>query len=91
MNNHLPARHPLDHLSDNELTRRAEADPDNPPLDDEFLERARTMRLGDLMPRPKQQVTLRLDADVLDWFKSQGKGWQTRINAVLKAFKESAE
>lgn len=33
---------------------------------------------------PKAQVTLRLDADVLDHFKSGGPGWQTRINAVLK-------
>lgn len=29
---------------------------------------------------------IRLDADVLDWFKSQGKGWQTRINAVLRSY-----
>ena len=35
---------------------------------------------------PKQQVTLRLDADVLAWFKAQGKGYQTRINAVLREF-----
>ena len=33
---------------------------------------------------PKEQVTLRLDADVVDHFKSSGPGWQTRINAVLK-------
>lgn len=34
----------------------------------------------------KQQVTLRLDADVLMWFKSRGKGYQTRINRVLREF-----
>ena len=33
----------------------------------------------------KQRVTLRLDADVLSWFKAQGKGYQTRINALLRA------
>jgi uncharacterized protein (DUF4415 family) len=34
----------------------------------------------------KEQVTLRLDADVLKWFRSQGKGYQTQINALLRAF-----
>ena len=33
---------------------------------------------------PKQQVTLRLDADVLALFRSGGKGWQTRLNAALR-------
>lgn len=32
----------------------------------------------------KQQLTLRVDADVIDWFKSQGKGYQTRINELLR-------
>jgi uncharacterized protein (DUF4415 family) len=32
----------------------------------------------------KQQLTLRLDADVVDWFKQQGAGYQTQINAVLR-------
>ncbi len=39
---------------------------------------------------PKQSVSLRLDVDVLKWFKSQGTGYQTRINAVLRAFTEAA-
>ncbi len=34
----------------------------------------------------KQQLTLRLDADVVDWFKRQGEGYQTRINAVLRKY-----
>ncbi len=33
---------------------------------------------------PKKSVTLRLDADVIEAFKSEGKGWQTRINTVLR-------
>ena len=38
----------------------------------------------------KRQLTLRLDAEVLDWFKAEGKGgYQTRINAVLRAFVEA--
>jgi uncharacterized protein (DUF4415 family) len=32
----------------------------------------------------KQQLTLRLDADVVDWFKQQGEGYQSRINAALR-------
>ncbi len=32
----------------------------------------------------KQQLTVRLDSDVLAWLKSQGKGYQTRINAILR-------
>lgn len=38
--------------------------------------------------RRKAQTGLRIDADVLDWFKSTGRGWQTRMNAVLRSFFE---
>lgn len=38
----------------------------------------------------KASVSLRIDADVLEWFKSGGAGYQTRMNAVLRAFKEAA-
>jgi uncharacterized protein (DUF4415 family) len=36
----------------------------------------------------KKQLTVRLDTDVVEWFKSQGKGYQTRMNAVLRQFME---
>jgi uncharacterized protein (DUF4415 family) len=39
---------------------------------------------------PKTSISLRLDQDVLDWFKAQGPGYQTRINAVLRAFRDAA-
>ncbi|MGH6823813.1 MAG: BrnA antitoxin family protein [Methylocella sp.] len=39
-----------------------------------------------VMPTPKKLLSLRLDSDVVDWFKQQGPGYQTRINAVLRAF-----
>ena len=42
-------------------------------------------------PRKKTQIALRLDDDVLAWFKEQGAGYQTRINAILKAYKEAHE
>ncbi|MDN5872217.1 MAG: BrnA antitoxin family protein [Nitrococcus sp.] len=34
----------------------------------------------------KQQVTLRVDSDVLRWFRAQGRGYQSRINALLRAY-----
>ena len=40
---------------------------------------------------PKTLISLRVDADVLAWFKAQGAGYQTRMNAVLRAFKEAAD
>ena len=54
-----------------------------PPLDNAFFEQAK-LRL----PEKKQSVTVRLDADVLEWFRAQGKGYQTRINAVLRLYME---
>ena len=38
----------------------------------------------------KAAISLRLDAEVLDWFKAQGPGYQTRINSILKAYKDAA-
>jgi len=38
----------------------------------------------------KAAISLRLDADVLDWFRAQGTGYQTRINAVLRAYMEAS-
>ena len=43
-------------------------------------------RPGALIPDTKQQVTLRLDRDVLDYFRHTGKRYQTRINSVLRAY-----
>ncbi|MBW4605199.1 MAG: BrnA antitoxin family protein [Calothrix sp. FI2-JRJ7] len=39
----------------------------------------------------KVQVTLRVDSDVLDWFKGRGQGYQTQINALLRAYMEAHE
>jgi len=41
-----------------------------------------------LKPHAKKQLTLRLDGDVLDWFKKRGRGYQTRINLLLRAYME---
>lgn len=54
---------------------------DIPPLNEEDWANAVRGRFY----RPvKQQITARVDADVLDWLKSQGKGYQSRINAILR-------
>jgi uncharacterized protein (DUF4415 family) len=37
-------------------------------------------------PGPKQQLTVRFDVDVIEWFKAQGPGYQTRMNAVLRSY-----
>jgi uncharacterized protein (DUF4415 family) len=57
---------------------------DIPPLGDEFFNEATVA-----WPRVKQQLTIRLDADVLNWLKANGKGYQTRINRILRAAMES--
>lgn len=54
------------------------------PLDKEFFVDAE-LRL----PQPKELITLRLDHDVLAWFRNSGKGYQTRINAILRAYIEA--
>ena len=57
---------------------------DIPPLDRTFLKKATTP-----WPPAKRQLTIRLDADVLDWLKGQGRGYQTRINRILRIVMES--
>lgn len=37
----------------------------------------------------KAQVTLRIDADVIQWFRERGRGYQTRINSILRAYKDA--
>ena len=57
---------------------------DVPELDEEFWKNAVIE-----FPKKKKPVTLRLNADVLEWFRSLGKGYQTRINSVLRSFYEA--
>ena len=54
---------------------------DIPELDEEFFRNAEIR-----LPQKKQHVSMCLDAEVLDWFRKQGQGYQTRINAVLRAY-----
>jgi uncharacterized protein (DUF4415 family) len=57
---------------------------DIPPLGDEFFSKARQA-----WPPPKQQLTIRVDSDVLEWLRMHGRGYQTRINRILRAAMES--
>jgi len=48
-------------------------------------------RQADLRVPAKQAVTIRLDADVLSWFKDQGAGYQTRINQLLRQYMQAQQ
>jgi uncharacterized protein (DUF4415 family) len=54
---------------------------DVPELDNAFFENATL-----LMPEPKKPISLRLDQDVVEWYRGQGSGYQTRMNAVLRMY-----
>ncbi len=61
---------------------------DSPEITPQMFARA-VVRRG-LRPAPKKvQLTLRVDSDVLAWFKAGGRGYQTRINALLRAYMEA--
>lgn len=57
---------------------------DIPELDDEFWKNARVR-----YPGGKERLTVRFDEDVVEWFRGQGRGYQTRMNAVLRSFYEA--
>ncbi len=63
--------------------------PEHPEADLGHIARA-IVRRGLKVVGPKELVSLRIDADVLKWFKASGAGYQTRINAVLRAYKDAA-
>lgn len=58
---------------------------DAPEISPEMFAKA-IVRRGLKPVRPKEQVTLRIDSEVLNWFRSQGPGYQTQINALLRAY-----
>ena len=62
---------------------------EHPEIDLKHVARGIVRRGLKIVP-PKTSVSLRIDADVLEWFKLGGTGYQTRMNAVLRAFKEVA-
>lgn len=71
------------HKSDQEIDAGIAADPDARQTDAKFWEKARVV-----MPKNKETITIRLDADLLQWFR-ETKGYQTRINAILRSYMEA--
>ncbi|KAA3658160.1 MAG: hypothetical protein DWQ04_26005 [Chloroflexi bacterium] len=61
---------------------------DTPEITPEMFAQAVVQR-GLKTRASKQQVTIRLDSDVLEWFRSQGRGYQTKINALLRAYMDA--
>jgi len=61
---------------------------DAPEITPEMFAKA-VVRRGLKSPPSKQQITIRLDDDVLQWFRAQGEGYQTRINSLLRAYMEA--
>ncbi len=64
-------------------------DAEHPEADVRHIVRGLVRRGLQAVPA-KTSISLRVDQDVLDWFKSQGPGYQTRINAVLRAFRDAS-
>ena len=58
---------------------------DIPELDKAFWDNARLV----LPKESKRQMTIRFDADMVEWFKSRGKGYQSHMNAILRAYMDA--
>lgn len=81
----------VDAITEEELEEMVKNDPDDVYLEDEDFGKGTFYRKGEWArqfeePKKKKQITLRLDEDVLEYFRDTGRGYQTRINNVLKAF-----
>ena len=59
--------------------------PPGPPLPNDFWKHAKVV----YPESPKEAVKIRYDRDMLEWFKTQGRGYQTRMNAVLRSYYEA--
>jgi uncharacterized protein (DUF4415 family) len=72
----------VDALTDADIRGAIRADPDAAPeLNAAWFRRAKVV-----LPEPKKAVSIRLDRDVVEWFQKHGRGYQTRINAILRAY-----
>ena len=63
--------------------------PEHPEADVKHIVRG-IVRKGLKPLPPKTSISLCMDADILEWFKSKGAGYQTRINTVLRVFKDAS-
>jgi len=83
-----PATSDTDHdrlakLTDAQIEAMSVSDPDHPALDDDFWQGV------DARPPAKEAISIKLDQDVLAFFREQGRGYQTRINMVLRRYMEA--
>lgn len=76
----------LDSLTDEEIEQAARSDADTL-----LLEECDMASLEVVMPERKQSISLRVDSGVLAYFKSFGKGYQTRMNAVLRTYMQAQQ
>ena len=74
----------LENMTEEEIERNALEDNRRHGIPDDWYESA-VLTNGP----PKEPISIRIDEDVLDYFRSRGKGYQTRINAVLRVFMEA--
>ena len=77
----------VDALTDEDIAQAITEDHDTFEPEAEWLQRAMILRPG----QPKLRVTAYLDQEVVEWFRAQGRGYQTRMNAVLRAYMEGAK
>ncbi len=70
----------VDKLTDEDIAKAVANDPDAAPIDIDWSDAVL------VIPARKKAISIRVDEDVLDYFKSQGEGYQRRINAVLRSY-----
>jgi len=80
----LPALTKAERTRLNSLAARPDSEIDTSDIPEMTDEQWKYARRGHFCRPRKRQITARVDADVLDWLKSQGKGYQSRINAILR-------
>ena len=75
----------VDALTDEDIAHAIAQDPATFEPDPAWFANALVLRPS----QPKERITVRLDADMVQWFKAQGGGYQTRINSILRAYYEA--
>src|SRR5215470_13649590 len=75
----------LDRVTDDEIAAAVAGDPDAGPLDIDWSQAVL------VVPPKKKAISIRIDPDVLDYFKNEGPGYQRRINAVLRSYVEQKQ
>lgn len=98
MNTKFSSKRPLSSEEETEIQKMIASDPDAPEATDEQLAQAKPFaevfpELAESIKRsrgrpavdnPRQQISIRLDPEVIDGFKAKGKGWQSDVNAALR-------